>query len=38
MVKYKIIADKNYKEEQRFKEMPSFFIYSLAVPWPTLGN
>ena len=38
MVKYKIIADKNYKEEQRFKEMPSFFIYTLAVPWPTLGN
>ena len=38
MVKYKVTADTNYKKEQRFKEILSFVIYSLAAPWPTFGH
>ena len=32
MVKYKVTADTSYKKEQRFKEILSFVIYSLAAP------
>ena len=37
-MKYEIIADTNYKKEQRFKEILLFFIFSEIVPRPTWGH
>ena len=38
MVKYKIIADAGYKNEERFRDMLSFLIYSFAAPWTTMDH
>ena len=38
MVKYKIIADTGYKNEERFRDMLSFLIYSFAAPWTTMDH